>query len=100
MALALNTFLMVRNTVGDRGFGVCSPSELGNSACNPHATYTGGGGELNELGNRQGAVELIRLKIVTGEGRVALDGGGRGRQGAALGGIVAANLRRRARVSP
>jgi hypothetical protein len=63
---ALNTFLMVRNTVGDRGFGVCSASELGNSACNPPGTYTGGGGEINELGNRQGAVELIRLKIDDG----------------------------------
>ena len=63
---ALNTFLMVRNTVGDRGFGVCSPSELANSACNPHGTYTGGGGDINELGNRQGAVELIRLTIEDG----------------------------------
>jgi hypothetical protein len=63
---ATNTFLMVRNIVGDRGLGVCSPGEYGaGTACNPPGTYPGGGGDTNELDN-SGKRELIRLKIDNG----------------------------------
>jgi hypothetical protein len=65
---ATNTFLMVRNIVGDRGLGVCSPGEYGpgtGTACNPPGTYPGGGGDTNEFDN-SGKRELIRLKIDNG----------------------------------
>ena len=60
------TFLFVQNEVGDRGLGVCSPGELGSTACGVPGTYPGtGGGDINELSN-QSKPELIRLKIDDG----------------------------------
>jgi len=64
---ATNTFLMVRNTVGDRGLGVCSPGQVGMAACGLPGAYMGGGGDINELDNGlAGHAELIRLKIDDG----------------------------------
>ena len=37
------TFLFVQNEVGDRGLGVCSPGELGSTACGVPGTYPGTG---------------------------------------------------------
>jgi hypothetical protein len=60
-----NTFLFVRNDGSEKGFGVCAPGELSNAACNPPATFTGGGGDINELDNF-GSLEMIRLKLAAG----------------------------------
>src|SRR5262245_38093617 len=63
--VSTNTFLFIRNEPGDHGLGVCSPLEVPTAACNPPATYAGGGGDTNELSN-QSKIELIRLKIDDG----------------------------------
>lgn len=57
--------LFERHNPDDHGFGVCSPKEQTNSACRPPATYTGGGGNVNELDNL-GKSELIRLTLADG----------------------------------
>ena len=63
---AINTFLFVRNEPEDRALGVCSPGELGSTACGVPGVYSGsGGGDINELSN-QSKPELIRLKIDDG----------------------------------
>jgi len=67
VAGATDTFLMVRNTVNDRGLGVCSPGQVGTAACGLPGSYVGGGGDINELANSiSGKPELIRLKVDDG----------------------------------
>jgi hypothetical protein len=64
---ATNTFLMVRSIVGDRGFGVCSPGQVGTAAWGLPGSYLGGDGDINELDNSISAKpELIGLKIDDG----------------------------------
>ncbi len=83
------------------GLGVCGPSEQSSTACRPAAgygpgpNYSGGGGDINELDNRSGNQELLRLTIASGmqwDGAwvSSLDSGGTG--GAEGGRMYWANL--------
>lgn len=97
-----NTTIFVRNQGStELGLGVCGPSEQGATACRPAAgygtgsTYGGGGGDINELDNRSGNQELLRLTIATGmkwDGAwvSSLDSGGTG--GAEAGQMYWSNL--------
>ena len=60
------TTIFVRNEAPkDTGVGVCNSGEQASSACAPPATFTGGGGDINELDNA-GTPELIRLTLPEG----------------------------------